>query len=205
MGCGAKLFILLGVLFVLLALACCGGLFGLVYWLKNSFTNSPDAVKTATDEITSISIPAPLEPAAATSLHVPLSGKLVMVGAAYASKAATEEHKTVLMLVEWGDFVNDQVQVTFRHGFEESLAEQGLKPEGMEKTRDVHEFEKRRTIREKPAKFLIREAVDAETGKKRIEVDGTFQGRTGLAVLVLRADEEELPKQKVLDMLDSIE
>jgi hypothetical protein len=202
MGCGAKLLIFLGLLFLLLILVCCGGLFGVALWMKSSLTDSPEAVKLATDEIASIDVPAGLEPAGAASLHVPISGQLFAVFAAYSDKA---DHKSTLMLAAFGKVLDAQTQGRIRQAFEESLGREDSKGEGREPLLDRKEFQKRRVIRGEEAVFTVTKGIGAESKKPRIEVEGTFQGRTGTAMLILQADADRLPEQKVLDMLDSIE
>jgi hypothetical protein len=202
LGCGTKLLILLGALFLLLILVCCGGGFIAVSYIKHLATSEPAAVKAATDEITSIDVPPVLEPAGALDLRVPLSGKLVMVFAAYSDKA---DPKNYLMLAAAGKVLDPQTQGRIRQVFEESLGRDDASEEGREQLVERKESQKKRVIRGQEAVFTITKGIGAESRKPRLEVQGTFQGRSGTAMLLLEADTQRLPEQKVLDMLDSIE
>ncbi|MGD0896250.1 MAG: hypothetical protein ABR915_00355 [Thermoguttaceae bacterium] len=202
MGCGAKLLILLGVLFLLLILVCCGGFFGFTYWVKNSVTTDANAVRTATEEITSIDVPAALEPAGAMNLHVPMSGRLIMVLVAFADKGP---HKNdLLVLIASGEFLDEQTQSKVREAFQQSLAQQGIQQEGQEQLKNRQSSVEERVIRGQAARFTIIKGVGANTGRQRIEVQGTFQGKTGAAALMLQADADRISEADVLKMLDSI-
>ena len=59
-------------------------------------------------------------------------------------------------------------------------------------------------IRGQQAAFTIVTGKGVRSGVPRIEVQGTFQGKTGPAMLLLDADATRLPEGEVLKMLDSI-
>ena len=202
MGCGAKLLIFLGLLFLLLILVCCGGGFLAFSYIKHLATADPAAVQAATNEIASITVPEPLQPAGALDLHFPFSGQRIAVFAAYMDKA---DRKSSLMLAAFGQVLDPQTQGKIREAFEQSLGREGSEGEGREPLLDRKEFQKRRVIRGEQAVFTVTKGIGAESKKPRIEVEGTFQGKTGTVMLILQADADRLPEQKVLDMLDSIE
>jgi hypothetical protein len=200
MGCGAKLLIFFGGLFLLFVLLCCGGFFGFGYWIKSSVTTEPDAVRAVTQEITAIEVPAGMEPTSAMNLHVPFSGRMLAVFAAYADK----DQKNFLMVGAMGDFLDVQMQAQFREGFEQSLRQQGVKQGGHEQLQDRQASQEKRTIRGQPAVFNIATGKSPGSGRPRIEVQGTFQGNTGAAMLLLEADSDQISKEQVLEMIDSI-
>jgi hypothetical protein len=202
LGCGAKLLIFLGVLFLVLLLLCCGGGFLVLSYIKRLATDDPHAVQAATHEITSITVPEPLQPAGALDLHFPFSDRRIAIFAAYVDKA---DRKNTLMLAAFGEVLDPQTQGRVRQIFEESLGPEDSEAEGRDPLLDRQEVKKRRTIRGGEAVFTVTKGIGAESKKPRIEVEGTFQGKTGTVMLILRADADRLPEQKIVDMLDSIE
>ena len=79
----------LGVIFLLLILFCCGGVF--LVWSSFKLTKDRAAVEAATAQITDIDVPQVLQPAAAMNLRVPVVNKTFMRFAVYGDKHADQE------------------------------------------------------------------------------------------------------------------
>ena len=204
MGCGTKLLLVLGLLFLLMILACCGGAFGLGYYFRHSITQDPNEVDAIAADFASIDIPKSLEPAGAGRFTVPLTGKLAAIGAVYADRA----HGGVLVLVSVGDMFDEKTQATIREKVEEALRQGGppkRQDENEEELLDRTETHREMTIRGEKATFTIVQGVGARSHVHRIEAHGVFQGKIGPAMLNLTADVEQIPEDKVIKMLESIE
>lgn len=57
-----KVLIILGTIFLVFAVLCCGGISIIYYQLKNAVSTDPNVVKATTGEIAQIDIPDPLKP-----------------------------------------------------------------------------------------------------------------------------------------------
>ena len=200
MGCGTKLLIVLGLLFLLMILVCCGGFFGLGYYVKHAVTQDSVAVKDITEDITEIEIPSPLEPAGAGRFASPVGGKLLALGAAYVDR----QRDGILILIAAGDMFDEQTQLKIRQSLEQALQQGGVKKESREELQQRKESRKEMTIRGEKATFTIVQGVGAQSHEPRIQVQGVFQGEIGPVMLTLDANAERLPEDKVIKMLDSI-
>ena len=61
------------------------------------------------------------------------------------------------------------------------------------------------TIQGEKAVFNISEGIGVQSGKQKIRVRGEFKGKTGPTVLMLDAEEKTLPREKVEEMIKSME
>lgn len=199
MGCVAKFFILLGILFLLSMCCCCGAFFGAKHYFTALSTTDPAQVESIAEGMTTIEVPPPLEPVGGGKYNVPFSSTLLGQGAVFGEK----EHDTILVLLSVGDAFPQETQDQIRQGLENSFTQQNGKQE-REQLKDRKETRKEKTIRGEKAVFTIVTGVGMKSGKHRIEVQGSFQGKTGPVILILNADTDRLSEEKVNGMIDSI-
>ena len=201
MGTGVKLLLIFGILFVVLALICCGGIGYMFYWGNKSLIKDPAVVKETTKMIADISIPEPLKPEVpGMDMKIPVTGKTMMIMVLYADHASG----STLMLMGFGEMFQGQSEVQMQQSMEESMRKQGVNQAQREQIENGKISTKEVKINGKPAKFTITTGQGAASHKARIEVTGAFHGRCGPAILQLNADAEKITPEKVEAMLDSI-
>ena len=99
MSTGVKVPIIVGIVFFVLAVLCCGGFFLFVRHISQGVSQDPAVVKAMTDEITQIEIPEPLKPKASMDMKVPIVNTSLMKMAVYSDDAG----KSTLTLVAVGE------------------------------------------------------------------------------------------------------
>jgi hypothetical protein len=200
-GCLGKFLIFLGIIFLIIIGLCCGG----VYYLKSSFTKDSREAQTISEDITSIRVPALLEPVAAGRVRVPLAGTLVAQGVIYSDS----DHKSVLILGEFGEALGEKFkdQLLKRLESEQFQREQVATDERdrREELKDQKSSRLERTIRNEKANFEIVEGVGVKSNKHKIRVQGAFLGKSGPAILIIEAYADTLSKEKVEEIIKSIE
>jgi len=179
-GCGRKVLVILGIVFVVLAVVCCGG----YYIFDLTITGDPAGVRAKTAEITEIEIPDRLEPKMAMSVKCPFTDSTSTI--VMYTDEDTNDSPSMCMLAANAPMV-DQWQV------------QG--PENIEAT---EESEVTMEIRGETATFTISKGAGQQSGGSRIAVTGTFQGKEGPTVFILNVDAEEFSEEEVIEMLESI-
>ena len=123
MSRGAKLLIVLGVVFGILILLCCGGGIGtMVYMGTSMVSDKPDVVVAKTDEIIQIEIPDQLEPKMSFDLKVPFSGKRMMLWTVYLD----EETESVLILFALENASASGDPEEMRRAMYQQLRQQGM-------------------------------------------------------------------------------
>jgi hypothetical protein len=198
MSTGVKVLIILAIVFGVLAVLCCGGIAGLVWWAKSMVSNDSAVVVATTREITDIDIPAPLKPLAKVDVKITLSGQSMMVMVVYDDKGSNSS----LVLVSMGEAFGSQNQKQMRQSIDQSLQQQGMG--NREDTLVSQTSQKELTIRGEKAVFTIGQGKGANSQKPRIQVTGAFQGKKGPAMLILEADAEKIPEEEAIRMLESI-
>jgi hypothetical protein len=201
MGCLPQLLIGMGCLFVLLILAC-GGMLGVsYYYVQKSVVSDAATTVEITEQIAKIDVPRNMAPLGAINVRVPFSQQVAIRGAGYGS----DNHKDSLMLLEMGDVFPPDVQKQLRQNFEQSLQEHGIKTGGDEKLRNREEYQKRFVIRGEPAVFTVTKGVTGEDNEPRVQIEGTFQGKNGPAILILNVNANDLSEEQALEMIQGIE
>jgi hypothetical protein len=210
-GCLGKFFILLGLAFFLILAVCCGGGYYFVQSIKNSTTQQPVEVQAISDEITSMRIPnPPLAPTAGGRYKLPFIGPLGE-GAIFSSSALGNAGKNkpsaILIVGSFSDAFGPQFKQQLMQGLES-----GSHPQNANENDDLNEDLKNPkesivdlTIRGEAARFHITEGTGVRSGKKKIKVNGTFQGKNGPAILIIMADQATLSREQVDDIIKSIE
>ncbi len=208
-GCLGKIFIFLGVIFLLLLITCGGLAYYLQSWLKSSATESPAEVQGIGDEIISMQVPAQFVPVGGGRFK--LFGKELGQGAIYADKIHKQDngYHSTLIIASFSDSFGPQFKDQLLKGLEAGQSQSQTRPDDKENRTEALKDEKTseitRTIGGQDAKFKITEGVGTRSGKAKIRVQGVFQGKTGSAVLILDADKETLSKDDVEKMIKSME
>ena len=72
--------LILGIIFAILIVLCCGGMGVMYYSMKSAMkiSNDPAAIKALTKEIAEIDVPEPLKPQMSMNMKVPFSDKTLM-------------------------------------------------------------------------------------------------------------------------------
>jgi hypothetical protein len=202
-GCLGKFFILLGVAFFLMLAVCCGGVFYMRSYLKKSITQQPNEVQAVSDEITAIKVPPPLAPAFGGRFNVPFSGTFLGEGAVYAAP----NRKSVVILASFSDTFGPQFKDQLVKGLEAGPSENKSAgdDESHETLKDVKKSQIERTIRGEKAIFNVSQGVGVKSGVKKIQVQGEFQGKTGPTLLIIAGEEATLSRDKVDDIIQSID
>ena len=200
MGCGTKVLIALGVFFLLMLVLCCGGAIGVRSYLQHAITTDPDQIAATTEQMTSIEIPAMLKPFGAGTFRFPLVDKVACIGAMYADK----NQNSTLGLISVGNLFDEGTQDKIRQTMEDSLRKQTDDRGQGETLLHRKDSEKTLEIRGEKAVFTITTGTGSKSDKPRIQVRGSFQGKTGPVLLLLDADAEQLPQAKVVEMIESI-
>ena len=202
MATGTKVLLILLVVLGLFLLLCCGGLmfFGYLFgsYIKEAASDDPAIVIATTQSITDIDIPAQLKPAFSLNMKVPFSQQTLMVWVAYTDKAT----QSTLMLTAVGEGMGPQNQAQMERSIEQSLRQQGLEKE--ENLRIGQQVNKQVEIRGQTATFLIVQGEDEKSHRPRIQVTGSFQGKTGPTTLVFHGDATTFTEAEVIKMLESI-
>jgi hypothetical protein len=196
-GCLGKILILLGIIFLLIILACGG----IIFYASKHMTQQPGDVRTITDEITSMRVPTPLEPVGGGSVNLSAIG-LVGEGAVYVDK----DHKNSLVVISCRDFFGVSIKDQFVKMLESGQIKQTNNgpDEREEELKDVKKTPKELTIRGQKAVFEITEGVGVKSGKKKIRVQGAFEGKLGAAMLMMDVEEATISREQVDEVIQSI-
>jgi len=198
MSRGAKLLIILGVGGGLLVLLCCGGLIGFGVYVAGGMSQDPGVVEEKTQEMAKIEVPEGLKPKMSFDMKVPFYGRF-MLWVIYVD----EETDSLLMLFTVANASGSEDPQEMRRALDQSLRQQGIEEQedidvDETSTKDVE-------IRGQTVTFTVSKGVGRESGNKRIQVMGVFQGEDGPVFLMLNADAEKYSEEQVIEMLESIE
>jgi hypothetical protein len=205
-GCLGKFLIVLGIIFLLLIVSCCGGIFYVTkYYFPSHTSLEPTEVQKISDEIISLRA-APLEPVAGGRYELPIGGKSIGQGVFYSDK----NHKAVLFLVAIGDLFGSQFSDQILQGLESGQfqGQAGAKRgnnENHEELKDVKKTRHEHTIQGDKVVFEIIEGVGEKSNKRKVHVQGGFKGKTGPVLFVLDAEADALSLEQVEGIIDSME
>jgi hypothetical protein len=202
MSSGAKTLLIVGIIFGLLALLCCGGLVGSAIYMgsyfKDAMSQDPTVIAERTAEFVEIEIPSQLSPTMSLDMTIPFSDEPLMVWVVYADEPSNSR----LMMASLGPVMAQQNPDDVRNQLEQSMRQQGVTAgEGVDEWEEsVKEIE----VRGEPVvfNFAVGENLDTET--QRIEVTGMFQGQSGPVMLILSADAQVIDEEAVVEMIESI-
>ncbi len=199
----SKVLIALGVGFGLMLLVCCGGFVGMGWWaqgyMENAFSEDPEIIAQTTDDITDVEIPEQFEPAGSIDIDIPFVEESLMSMSFYEG----QEEGDALVIAQFGEAWSENSDgVDIADQVRDSLEEQGEGAQDMtiEESDDVE-----LTIRGEPATFVIERGTGNDSGEEMWRVSGTFKGKGGVAFLLLQAKTENLTREQIDELLESLE
>lgn len=202
MSSGMKTLLILGVIFGLLVLLCCGGLvlsgMYMASYVSDAMSEDPDVIAERTGQFVEMEIPAQLAPAMSFDMKVPVSGEPLMVWVVYADQSSN----SMLMMASLGAMMQQQNQDEVRRQLEDSMRQQGIAArEGVDESESsVKEIE----VRGEPVPFSFTVGNNTQTKAVRIDVNGMFTGKSGPVMLILSADAEVIDEEAIVKMIESI-
>jgi hypothetical protein len=194
-----KLLLGLGIGCGLLVVICCGGggLSSYFYFqnVKNSLSKDPTRIREVTAEIVTIEVPEALPPMMCVSIPIPLTGKTFMTMAMYGD----EGDKNMMVLMQFGWQMDEQqMNIQWRNQMRTS-GRRDIEDVDIEQT-ETRDLE----INGRSAQFRIASGQAHKTNRKVWQVVGTFNGKGGSAMLFLQMNQDDLSKEDLLKMLDSM-
>ena len=197
----SKVLLAFGIGCGVLALLCCG-VFGVTTFMayrfaQNTILTEPDEVRQIAEQIVTIDVPASLEPEMGVDVRMPFAGTPIMKGVAFID----DDEESFLILGEANpDFGGDSGDIELQ--FNQAMSERGHRDRRDFKTVESEPFET--TIHDEPAEFTISRLVNEESDEEYWRAEGDFQGAGGPAVLIFEGDSSDFPKDRVVDMLQSM-
>ena len=202
MSGGMKALLIVGIIFGLLILLCCGGLVGFgIYmqsYVSDAMSDDPTIIAERTAQFVEMEIPAQFAPTMSLDMTIPLSDETLMVWVVYAD----EPSNSMLMMASLGPMIAQQNEDQIRQQLEQSMRQQGVgAEEGVDEWESsVKEIE----VRGEPVEFNFAVGKNANTEAQRIQVNGMFEGKSGPVMLILSADAEVIDEQAIVEMIQSI-
>ena len=202
MSSGAKLVLILLILFLLCVLVCCGGM-ALIFWrasayMKDAITDDPVVIKQRQAEMLEIDVPESFAPEISIDMKVPMTDQRLMTFVVYSGQSPGDS----LVLVGVGDMLSDMPQEDMEQQIEDSLRQQGIgQPQpGTEWTTKTKEF----TIGGEPTTFVYRTETNEDGEPTQHHVTGTIPGKRGPVAVIITAREETLSEEDIDKIVESI-
>ncbi|MDZ7620091.1 MAG: hypothetical protein U1E05_24070 [Patescibacteria group bacterium] len=204
MSTGSKVLLVLGIIFLVMILLCCGGVLTVGYmgqrYMEKSVSEDPQVVRQVTAEIAEVDIPEGLEPAFSMDMKVPFTGQPAVAWVVYRDQPSD----SMLMLSSFGEVVDSTNREQLQAQMLQSMHEQGLSQEETTGPREVSE--RQITVSGTPETFTFITSKAPETDQPRLEVSGAFTGpRGGLVLFLFNGDAEKFPEAEIVSVLESIQ
>jgi len=198
-GCGKKAVIIIGIMFAILALVCCGGLGYIIYVVRPTITEDPSEVVAKTAEIADIAILDGLEPKAAESMIIPFAN-IELTEVEYSDETGQD---FVFMFVASVQNLDDIQMEEFHRILTQATSEHKRKvPEILNVSQSRDEII---TVGGEPAALTISHGTGQRSNRPRLEVTGVFEGKIGTSKLIVNVDAEKYSEEDVLKMLSPTE
>lgn len=199
MSTGTKVLLILGGIFGVLALACCGVGFWIFNKFSKSVTNDPERVVAIQQEMVSIDVPPDLPPRAGMDLDF---WRFKIKVAVFSTQALDGQQAEApvgggeMLLLMQGAIDDPEAQ---------QQMEARMKSQGVETNMRVESTEVRKImIGGEEVTFEFSKGVERESGTRMRQVTGTFPGRNGEVNLQYFAAEDAWDEDQVMAMLRSI-
>ena len=202
MSSGTKVLLILGILFLLCVLLCCGG--GIVVsfmaskYAKDAVSLDPAVIAQRRSEILDIEIPEPFTPQTSMDMTVPMTDQRLMMIISYTGQSPAD----TITLVGIGELMAGQPEQQMRQQIEQSLQQQGIGRQ--DSTGQWEAKEKEFTIAGKPTTFVFRIAKDENNEPKRFDASGMVTGKRGPVLITISADAETLSEEQIDKIIESI-
>ena len=188
MSTGVKVLLILGGVFGVLAVLCCGAGIYLFNKFSKAMTTDPAQVAAIQQDIAGINLPEGFKPQGGFDWTLGIKIK-----AAIYSRSGSE----MLMLMQMPSTASEE---EMRQQMQDSLAKQGKKQELRVESRETRTV----IIDGKEVPFEFTKGTQEGSGRAMRQVIGVFPGRDGTAMLMYTAPEDQWKDEEVMAMLRSI-
>jgi len=195
-GCGGMSCLMIGCGGLLLL--CCGLGTWVFFYVGSMFTDDPAEIAAARQSIAQIDVPDDLEPVQAMNLKFPFMGDIA-TGVVFVDPSASSS----LVLIGIDRSLAEEQEQDIREAIEESLRQQGAQQQEDFQVTESHE--RQFTMRGQEVTFFFKKGKSSETGKALIQVEGTFEGDSGPAILIFLGDPEKYDEEAIAEMIESIQ
>ncbi len=202
MSSGAKVLIILAVIFLLCVLVCCGG--GILFsfmasaYVKDAFTDDPAKIEQRRAEALDITIPESFEPQMSLDMKVPMSDDRFMMYVVYRGPTSEE----TIVLVEVGKLLAESSQDNMEREIENSLHDQkiGQPPPGVKWNVASKEY----TIGAEKVTFTLRTEKDNDGEPVRFHATGMVAGKRDPVFVVITTKAKTLSEEQIDEIIRSI-
>jgi len=200
MSGGTKVLLILGIVFLVCVLVCCGGVIIATFFVGKAVQDmvTTDPVEVARRQADTIDIEIPEVFTPQSSIDMAFAGTRLMIMVIYQGQAPGDS----LALVGIGDMLADQPQAQMERQIQDSLQQQGVgQPDpGTKWEMEPKEF----TIGGKTVEFLYRTEKNENDEPVRYHVTGTVTGKQGPVYVVLSVSAEKMSEEEIDGMIKSI-
>ena len=201
MSSGARLLLILAILFLLCVLVCCGGIGILMYqasaYMKDAFTEDPAIIDQRRAELLDIDVPEGFAPKVSIDMKVPMTDSRLMTIVVYENGP-----RNSLVLVGVGDMLSEMSKEDMEREIENSLQQQGLgqPTPGAKWESETREYQ----IGGKPVSFKYQTVKNENDEVTNTQVTGLVDGKRGPVLVTLSADAETLNEEQIDQVIKSI-
>lgn len=192
MSTGFKVFIGVLIFIAVSLLICCGG----AYWLFSrsvTLVEDPAEVNAIRDSIASIELPEGFKPMGGMQFNLGIQLKM----ATFTRESQHSPNTLILMQISGSGIENNDA---LREQFEQQLEKQGQTPDIDAESRETHIFQ----IDGKDVPFEFAKGTREGSEEVIHQVSGMFDGRGGVAFLILMESEADWNEDEVIKMIESI-
>jgi hypothetical protein len=189
MSTGMKVLLIVGGIFGVLAVVCCGVGYYVYDRIANSVTSDPAKVAAIQEEIVSIRLPPGFTAQGGMDLGL---GPMKVKAAIYVRNG-----REMLMLMQMPGVASDE---EMRKQMEETFEKQGQRQDVKVRSREVRKIQ----INGQEYPFEFTQGVQGEDQHPVRQVIGVFPGKQGTAMLMYMCPEEDWDEEEVIEMLNSI-
>ena len=204
-GGGTKLLLGIAIGCGVVMLLGCAGLFVAVYfaqqWFKESMSQDPAVVRQATAQMAEIEVPQGLAPSASFTPSLPFGKAQSPLPnfVIYADQASN----SMLMLTSIGNRAHPQARAQMQQQMDDAFRQRGNASSQDFQSEESHVKEIK--IGDQTAKFVVSKGRSANSKQNRIVVQGTFDGNSGLLVMLMfMGDADKYDEPTLVKMLESI-
>lgn len=202
MGSGAKVLIILGIVFLLCVLVCCGG--GILFsfmasaYVKDAFTDDPAKIEQRRAEVLDVKIPEPFTPQVSLDMKVPMSDDRFMMYVVYQGPSSEE----TIVLVEVGKLLAESSQDNMEQEIENSLHDQGIGQPTPGVNWEI--TSKEYTIGGEKVTFTFRTEKDEDGEPVRFHTTGMVPGKRDPVFVIITAEAKTLSEEQIDEIIQSI-
>ena len=175
--------------FVILGLLCCGG--G-IYFFYGGISEDPTVVAKSTQEIVDWEVPQDISPLVA------INWKPFVLIVSY----EIQPSRGILIMAEAGSAFASADKQQLETQIRSSM--QGQEQRGAKNLQIEEQQTQKVTIRGQESDFVFAKAKDPESGKEMWQVTGAFQGKGGVAFILLQVNRDDYTEEELKELIGSI-